>query len=127
MPVCTGLHNKRFHFFVDGVLYFALLLLLSGDTMLNPGLFGKDEMDYLKKLQDAMMTKLGNIDTRITNHDAKMAEINGMLDTTQGQIGNAMKLVQEHATVIKDLTHRVRVQQIKNIDIGNRSRILNLV
>lgn len=60
---------------MDGVLYFALLLLLSGDTMLNPGLFGNDEMDYLKKLQDAMMTKLGNIDTRITNHDAKMAEI----------------------------------------------------
>lgn len=95
--------------------------------MLNPGLFGKDEMDYLKKLQDAIMTKLGNIDTRITNHDAKMAEINGMLDTTQGQIGNAMKLVQERATVIKDLTHRVRVQQKKNIDIENRSRILNLV
>lgn len=56
-----------------------------------------------------------------------MAEINGMLDTTEGQIGNAMKLVQEHATVIKDLTHRVRVQQKKNVDIGNKSRILNLV
>lgn len=125
--VCTGVNGKRFRFIVNRVLYVALLLLLSGDIELNPGPFDKGEMDYLKKLQDTIMSKLENIDTRITNSDTNIAEIKSKLEMTEGHIESVMKLVHEQATVIKNLTHQMRILQKKNIDLENRSRRMNLV
>lgn len=46
---------------------------------------------------------------------------------TEGHIESVMKLVHEQATVIKNLTHQMRILQKKNIDLENRSRRMNLV
>lgn len=73
------------------------------------------------------MSKLEAIDTRLAKHEEMMAEINGKLRATEGQITTLKEQLSDQENTIRTIAKEVKQLHDKGVDSENRSRRNNLV